>query len=67
MGEGLLELQWVPVLLHQLLEVLCNGCIDGGSHATECGGLILVMLCNRGKVLRCVVADSGGAVNYNAM
>ena len=49
-----------------LLEVLCNGCIDGGSRATESDVLVLVMLCNRGKVLRLVVADSGGAVNYNA-
>lgn len=50
-----------------LLDVLCNGCIDGGSRATESDVLILVMLCNRGKVLKLVVADSGGAVNYNAM
>ena len=50
-----------------LMEVLCNGCIDGGSHATESDVLILVMLCNRRKVLRLLVADSGGAVNYNAM
>ena len=41
--------------------------MDGGSHATESDVLVLVMFCNRGKVMTLIVADSGGAVNYNAM